>query len=156
MVSSSQHQLHCLHVASRVRAPAAAGLTNTQRWGRNLKYRPSSCAGIVVGDEEEKSQSYPLSSPSPECASYSYFTPAPGSWLLTGVSGSRVQADMSPVLHRCSVHWGITSDNVTMSGYQLSQTISNRSVTLAPDDSSIHRVRGGLVPRVCWMLNIKP
>ena len=139
MVSSSQHQLHCLHVASRVRAPAAAGLTNTQRWGRNLKYRPPSCAGNVLGDVEEKSPSSSLSSPPPACASYLYFTPAPGSWLLTCVPGSRVQADMSPVLHRCSAHWHITSDNVTMSGYQLSQTISNRSVTLAPDDSSIHR-----------------
>ena len=119
MVSSSRHQLHCLHVASttRVRAPAAVGRAhqhNTQRWGRNLKYRPPN----VVGDEEEKSLSSSLSSPPPGCAFYMYFTPAPGSWLLTGVSGSRVQADMSPAaaqMLRTLAHYFRQCHNVRVS-----------------------------------------
>ena len=120
MVSSSQHQLHCLHVATRVRAraPAAVGRAhqhNTQRWGRNLKYRPPN----VVGDEEKTSPSSSLSSPAHGCAFYMYFTPAPGSWLLAvRVSGSRVQADMSPAaaqMLRTLAHYFRQCHNVRVS-----------------------------------------
>ena len=125
---------------SRVRAPAAAGLINTtysdgdEIW--NIDHR-------MWWEMRRKHLRHPhsrLRLLGVQCVHFICILPqplAPGSWLVCPEAGCRLTCHQR--LHRCSVHWRIISDNVTMSGYHLSQTISNRSVTLAPDDSSIHR-----------------
>ena len=84
-----------------------------------------------------------------------YFTPSP--WLLTGVSGSRVQADMSPAaaqMLRTLAHYFRQCHNVWVSS--VTNNFKQECNTRSWWQLDTPRFCGGLVSRVSWMLNIKP
>ena len=87
-----------------------------------------------------------------------YFTPAPGSWLLAvRVSGSRVQADMSPAaaqMLRTLAHYFRQCHNVRVSS--VTNNFKQECNTRSWWQLDTPRICGGLVSRVSWMLNIKP